>query len=297
MIVKVNEKQLSFLFQEADPYFEMGYMILEQAQLSGMLPFKRMEQSGKEKLLFQISKFIPLSEMVPILGQNEIIDILYAMIFMTQKVEENGFLKKECIWCKYEHIYYDEASKKPLFAVLPISKEFRYADGMDWNNRFLDAITHVASFLPPVKFNRVLNLVSLWRTEQMDCEAVLEAINELGSGMSGMLVDRTVEEPEKKLSLVYSGREGTYQFDVSGEEFVIGKNPDVVDGAIQLSDAMSRKHCKIIKQSNRFFVQDLGSVNHTFVNGEYIPPFELMELNQSDILTLADIDLRVHISE
>lgn len=297
MIVKVNEKQLSFLFQEADPYFEMGYMILEQAQLSGMLPFKRMEQNGKEKLLFQISKFIPLSEMVPILGQNEIIDVLYAMIFMTQKVEENGFLKKECIWCKYEHIYYDEASKKPLFAVLPISKEFRYADGMDWNNRFLDAITHVASFLPPVKFNRVLNLVSLWRTEQMDCEAVLEAINELGSGMSGMLVDRTVEEPEKKLSLVYSGREGTYQFDVSGEEFVIGKNPDVVDGAIQLSDAMSRKHCKIIKQSNRFFVQDLGSVNHTFVNGEYIPPFELMELNQSDILTLADIDLRVHISE
>lgn len=297
MIVKVNEKQLSFLFQEADPYFEMGYMILEQAQLSGMLPFKRMEQNGKEKLLFQISKFIPLSEMVPILEQNEIIDVLYAMIFMTQKVEENGFLKKECIWCKYEHIYYDEASKKPLFAVLPISKEFRYADGMDWNNRFLDAITHVASFLPPVKFNRVLNLVSLWRTEQMDCEAVLEAINELGSGMSGMLVDRTVEEPEKKLSLVYSGREGTYQFDVSGEEFVIGKNPDVVDGAIQLSDAMSRKHCKIIKQSNRFFVQDLGSVNHTFVNGEYIPPFELMELNQSDILTLADIDLRVHISE
>lgn len=297
MIVKVNEKQLSFLFQEADPYFEMGYMILEQAQLSGMLPFKRMEQNGKEKLLFQISKFIPLSEMVPILGQNEIIDVLYAMIFMTQKVEENGFLKKECIWCKYEHIYYDEASKKPLFAVLPISKEFRYADGMDWNNRFLDAITHVASFLPPVKFNRVLNLVSLWRTEQMDCEAVLEAINELGSGMSGMLVDRTVEEPEKKLSLVYSGREGTYQFDVSGEEFVIGKNPDVVDGAIHLSDAMSRKHCKIIKQSNRFFVQDLGSVNHTFVNGEYIPPFELMELNQSDILTLADIDLRVHISE
>ena len=50
MIVKENEKQLSFLFQEKDSYFEMGYLILKQAKLAGMLPYKRIQQNGKEKL-------------------------------------------------------------------------------------------------------------------------------------------------------------------------------------------------------------------------------------------------------
>ena len=46
--------------------------------------------------------------------------------------------------------------------------------------------------------------------------------------------------------------------------------------------------------NNSYFVQDLDSANHTFVNGIIIPAFQLMELEQSDIVSIADIDFRVN---
>ena len=32
MLVKAKEKQISFLFQEQDPFFEIGFRVLEQEQ-------------------------------------------------------------------------------------------------------------------------------------------------------------------------------------------------------------------------------------------------------------------------
>ena len=102
MIVKMNDGQLSFWFQEDDPYFEIGYKILEQADIAEMLPYKRKQQNGYDKLSFICDKrLVPLAKMVEGLNNNDIIDLIYEMIYLTQKVEENGFLKKECIWYRY----------------------------------------------------------------------------------------------------------------------------------------------------------------------------------------------------
>ena len=158
MIVKENEKQLSFLFQEKDSYFEMGYLILKQAKLAGMLPYKRIQQNGKEKLCFQISKVEKLADILSGLSEDEVIDVLYAVVFMTQRVEENGFMKKECIWCRYEQIYMDRESHGPMFAVLPITQEFRYADGLDWMKGFEDCLCRIAEHLSVKKQQRVQQL-------------------------------------------------------------------------------------------------------------------------------------------
>ena len=113
MIVKMNDGQLSFLFQEADPFFEIGYKILEQADIEEMLPYTRVHQKGYHKISFVCAKeFVPLSRVVEGASNNDIIDILYEIIFLTQKVEENGFLKKECIWFNYDHVFYDINEKK-----------------------------------------------------------------------------------------------------------------------------------------------------------------------------------------
>lgn len=295
MIVKENRKQLSFLFQETDSYFEMGYMILNQAKLSGMLPYKRTRLNEKEKLLFITEAFTALPDILPKLAEDEIIDILYAVVFMTQKVEENGFMKKECIWCRYENIYYDEETHKPLFAVLPITKEFRYADGVSWKNRFEETLLQIGDFLSETKKACFKQLVVLLKSDKISTQELLEKIDALGSGMSGLLVDRTEKEPDNHLELIYCGQEGNCQFTIASQDFVIGRNPDEVDGVLQISAKVSRKHCLITKINRNYFVQDLGSANGTVVNGTKIPPYELMQLEQNDVLSLADVDLRVKI--
>lgn len=295
MIVKENEKQLSFLFQEKDSYFEMGYLILKQAKLAGMLPYKRIQQNGKEKLCFQISKVEKLSDILSGLSEDEVIDVLYAVVFMTQRVEENGFMKKECIWCRYEQIYMDRESHSPMFAVLPITQEFRYADGSDWMKGFEDCLCRIAEYLSMKKQQRVQQLIKLYKAGQMKVEAFLEEINQLGNGMSGLLVDKAEEDTSvktSKLELVYAGREGTFQFCMEKEEFSIGRGSES-DGVLQVSMKVSRKHCVITRINGNYFVQDLDSTNGTYVNSIQIPPFELMELEQNDVLCVGDVELRV----
>jgi pSer/pThr/pTyr-binding forkhead associated (FHA) protein len=49
---------------------------------------------------------------------------------------------------------------------------------------------------------------------------------------------------------------------------------------------VSRKHCRIFKQGDQFFVEDLQSTNGTRLNGQFIPPNQPRPLNDGDVLEL-----------
>ena len=100
MLVKAKEKQISFLFQEQDPFFEIGFRVLEQERIPQMLPCQRRQQNGREKLVFKAERqdLAPLADIVPELGEDALISLLCGMIALNMEVEKNGFLKKECIW-------------------------------------------------------------------------------------------------------------------------------------------------------------------------------------------------------
>ena len=296
MIVKFNGKQLSFLFQESDPFFEMGYIILDQAKLLDGFPYKRTTQGEKEKMVFDTKSYKPIADVIKEIAENEIIDIIYAVIYMIKRVEENGFLKKSSIWCKYEHIFYDKKNKRVIMAVLPVTGEVNYADSIDWNTRFKEAVSMIAEPLNDKKYNTVINCIALLLSGQMTCEKALEIVDGLGNGKSGLLVEKK-EVKCQELNLIYSGREGTHKFIIKDKDFVIGRNSEGVDGNLQISKAVSREHCLITKLDCRYFVQDLGSSNHTFVNGVMIPRYELMEIKHNDVLGIADVDFRVKILE
>ncbi len=51
---------------------------------------------------------------------------------------------------------------------------------------------------------------------------------------------------------------------------------------------VSRKHCRIIKQGEQFFVEDLQSTNGTKLNGRFIPPNQPQPLKDGDILELGE---------
>jgi pSer/pThr/pTyr-binding forkhead associated (FHA) protein len=67
---------------------------------------------------------------------------------------------------------------------------------------------------------------------------------------------------------VLSGKSAGKLIHVPYEEFLIGRSD-----ACHLrpkSDAISRKHCRILVASDAVFVEDLGSRNGTFINGERV---------------------------
>lgn len=60
---------------------------------------------------------------------------------------------------------------------------------------------------------------------------------------------------------------------------------------------ISSRHAQIKLSDNKWFVTDLHSTNSTFINQNWLEPDKQYEIRNGDILTLANIDFSVTITE
>lgn len=264
-----------------------------------MLPYQRKQCKGREKLVYQAlgENLDPLREAVPGLGEDKLIGLLCNMISLNIRIEENGFLKKECIWYQYDHLYYDKAAGQVMAAVLPITGALRYADS-SWFACFEETIIRIAAYLPYSQMVYVRKIIQMLKMDKITQEEALVDLQGLG-GRGAERLSSAHASQNTILKLLYHGNDKELEFLIDDEDFLIGRNVDAADGVIPMnfSRAVSRKHCLITKMNDKYFVQDLKSVNHTLVNGIMIPPYELMELENNDILSVADIEFRVKTSQ
>ena len=54
---------------------------------------------------------------------------------------------------------------------------------------------------------------------------------------------------------------------------------------------LTRKHLKITKQAENFYVQDLGSANKTFLNGEELKAGQSFPLRANDEISISDLKI------
>jgi pSer/pThr/pTyr-binding forkhead associated (FHA) protein len=89
----------------------------------------------------------------------------------------------------------------------------------------------------------------------------------------------------------------------SGEDVRVGRLdaahgifPDIdltPDGGLE--GGVSRRHCKIYEEDGDYFVEDLGSANGTFLDGERLTPYLPHVLEDGDKLQLGRVELEVAI--
>lgn len=87
-------------------------------------------------------------------------------------------------------------------------------------------------------------------------------------------------------------REGGEQrsFSLARDTTIVGRREDA-DFRIPLTD-VSRKHCRIVKNGNVLKVEDLGSSNGTYVNGQKV---QSAKLNPGDTLQVGPVPFVVQI--
>jgi len=77
---------------------------------------------------------------------------------------------------------------------------------------------------------------------------------------------------------LFDGSDKERSFDIKTDDIYIGRSPD---NDIQVMDiSVSRKHLKVTKKEDKYFVMDLNSKNGTYVDGNYISPGLDIELKK-----------------
>lgn len=74
---------------------------------------------------------------------------------------------------------------------------------------------------------------------------------------------------------------------------VIGRHPALSDRVIPGDDAISRRHCRLGIANGALFVEDLHSLNGTFVDGEPIEAFHPLALTSGQTVHIGQASLRV----
>lgn len=92
---------------------------------------------------------------------------------------------------------------------------------------------------------------------------------------------------------IMSGPNKGQTFELRDEVYTIGRSPD---NNIQIMDkTISRKHVKIYKKKNEYYIQDLKSRNGTFVNGARVQAGEEVEVKRGVPLAVGRVFL--HLSD
>jgi hypothetical protein len=83
---------------------------------------------------------------------------------------------------------------------------------------------------------------------------------------------------------VMDGVDEIQSFDLPGDTVYVGR---ASENHIKMKDGyVSGSHLKIIEKGDRYFVQDMGSTNGTFVNGHPIPPGIEVEVEEGVPITM-----------
>lgn len=76
-------------------------------------------------------------------------------------------------------------------------------------------------------------------------------------------------------------------FEPKGDTIFIGRGPD---NDIQIKEkSVSRKHVKIIKKENSYFIEDLNSKNGTFIKGMQIHPGKVFKLGEGFPVAIGNV--------
>ena len=129
-----------------------------------------------------------------------------------------------------------------------------------------------------------------------------EATGLLDDEATGLLTDNANEDTvllsENQTNVRYPTLERVLTkeiISINKPVFRLGKEKSYVDYFVTNNIAVSRSHADIITRGNRFFVVDLNSKNHAYINGRVLPVHCEIEINNGDSLKLGNEEFIFHI--
>lgn len=295
MKIKQDGSYTSFVLDDNSDFYMTGYRILKKQENDGILPCWKVLLNGRIKLIYPTAGRVPLTWAAKSWESGEARQYMGQALSVICRLADNGFLSPEAVWPDGDHMYMDKSSGQVFLTVLPVTVKADPQSHLNWLMSLKRTLLNLIELSPGKRDGQM--------GEQILCIRRASSVKEL---FEGFCQPRTQEAQEKypgtkepffredeRIRLVLQHSSRSFSLEITKDEFTIGKLKSSVDGVIDFTPTVSRLHCKIIKRDGRFYIQDLGSANHTYVNGVMTVPMEPVEIKVNDGIRLAELDFKV----
>ena len=303
-----SQTHLSCILDEGEHVSALGMKMLLQMKDSNVISAAQVVYNKQDKLIYRTEDLESLTSISSYFTAVNKHVFVIGLAKLIKELDENAFLDKEFLEVEPEEIYINPANGMPGFIVAPITGSSTGMLRRHWMERLYRSLSFILFAGDGAVTDDLKDLVAMLErqsleennTGELQISDLIAICNYLVENFSGRNIEDFEEvnaapNTEKEVRLSYSGRYGSFTLFVLKSTFIIGKAPDC-DGKIPFNNAISRRHgCLEIEPSGLYYT-DLGSSNHSFLNGRMLDPEQKVMIASGDTLRLADMDFVVEIS-
>lgn len=298
------QDHVDFTLDENETLSSLGLKSAQNLNCDHILKIAHIKHNCNDRLIFEISDMESLSTVYKGLNDAMIVSIFASISKVFRLVSEKAFLEREFVLMDMEHIYIDREASKPKFIILPVSTNDG-ASAKEWYTQVVNTVSALMYGRDALTKGRLAQISNAFEAIRSIPQGdVLELINAKKKVVEAVIAtfpndeEFYGEQPVKtnsacnSLALRYRGAFGEFAFYITKPTFYIGSSPEM-DGVMNFNPTVSRKHLVISINNGICCLQDLGSRNGTYINGNRCTAGQQYQLKDKDILRISDMDFAV----
>lgn len=302
MRVKCDGQYLSYILEDNSMFFPTGYRVLKKQEKNGFISCMKNYFNGHIKLLYPISGYETVSVAAGYWGLKEVLEWMFRILQVLMEIQGNGFIQIETVDVELSHIFIEQENKRVWIVALPLNIETNRNSRMQWEQELRKSLLSVTELSCISDQQGILLELQQKIREAATLEDLYQTLKriadeqKLGIDTKKLLVDERKEIQKEQVSvsgrLYIISRSGSEKVEIpiDKDNFVLGKNPALADGVLRMSPTISRKHCRIFRDVDGHYLEDLESKNFTYLNGIRLLPGEKKKLQHGDQIRLAEVE-------
>ena len=242
--------------------------------------------------------FASLEKMTGIIKEGiqkeQFLDIIIQMIRRIKECKELG-LSETNLEMRMDRIFVDPYTCDIRCIYWPVSNLTEYMTPAD----FFETIQYEAEFKPEMNLQFLYEYNDYFESKVPFSLKNFERMVSLLSGMELQEDRATLGAGLKKVAvketIAYIQTVDGRRTKVEKAEFIIGKSQAGTDMMITGNSSVSRRHARIICRGGQYYIEDLNSLNGTYVNESKVEPGISKELHTGDKIKVSDTELIFYI--
>lgn len=280
-----TSERLAYTLSDNQFFYQTAYKILQNQAENTFLPCYKSMWNGKVRLSYPIGSYYSLYSYKGQLLPEQIIGIITEICKNVDAFKMNGLIQPETIDLSYDSIFLDETLSVHMICV-PLAISSTPETQMTFEQAMKDLLCEIIEKAQCQQDEGLLLLYQDCKDSKNTSEHIF-----LNLKMKKYSLNETVDNSQQGIQLC--GVTNGQNIWIDTEECILGKSPEYAHKVIEGSSSVSRKHCRICWISGQFYIEDMGSLNHTYVNGILVKNGECIPLQTGDVIQIADLEYEV----